>query len=101
LNHAFEHDTGRNSVTGKILDATKTLDVLIWFCGLSSPASAHPRVEARVAAGGHIATSEEEKSVSRYRPKAQTEPHQTHAARRHSIRSTNNSAEAAADGTGA
>jgi hypothetical protein len=36
-------------VTAKILEATTTHDVLIWFCGLSSP-ELHI---ARVAAGGH------------------------------------------------
>ena len=37
LNHAFETTLGGKSVTEKILEAAKTHDVLIWFCGLSSP----------------------------------------------------------------
>jgi len=37
LNHAFETILGGKSVTAKILEAAKTHDVLIWFCGLSSP----------------------------------------------------------------
>ena len=37
LNHAFETTLGGKSVTAKILEAAKTHDVLIWFCGLSSP----------------------------------------------------------------
>src|SRR5579863_7270242 len=34
---AFETTLGGKSVTAKILEAAKTHDVLIWFCGLSSP----------------------------------------------------------------
>src|SRR5688500_7771280 len=36
LNHAFETTLGGKTVAAKILEATKTHDVLIWFCGLSS-----------------------------------------------------------------
>jgi predicted ABC-type ATPase len=53
LNHAFETTLGGKTVTAKILEATKTHDVLIWFCGLSSPERHIARVKARVAAGGH------------------------------------------------
>lgn len=53
LNHAFETTLGGKTVTAKILQATKTHDVLIWFCGLSSPELHIARVKARVAAGGH------------------------------------------------
>src|SRR5258708_30755136 len=53
LNHAFETTLGGKSVTAKIMEATKTHDVLIWFCGLSSPELHIARVNARVAAGGH------------------------------------------------
>ena len=53
LNYAFETTLGGKTVTAKILEATKTHDVLIWFCGLSSPELHIKRVNARVAAGGH------------------------------------------------
>jgi len=53
LNYAFETTLGGNTVAAKILQATKTHDVLIWFCGLSSPELHIARVKARVAAGGH------------------------------------------------
>ena len=51
LNHVFETTLGGKSVTEKILQAAKTLDVLIWFCGLSSPELHIARVKARVAGG--------------------------------------------------
>jgi predicted ABC-type ATPase len=51
LNHAFETTLGGKSVTAKILQATKTHSVLIWFCRLSSPELHIARVEARIAAG--------------------------------------------------
>jgi predicted ABC-type ATPase len=53
LNFAFETTLGGKTVTAEILEATKTHDVLIWFCGLSSPELHIKRVNARVAAGGH------------------------------------------------
>jgi predicted ABC-type ATPase len=53
LNYAFETTLGGKTVTAKILEATKTHDVLIWFGGLSSPELHIKRVKARVAAGGH------------------------------------------------
>jgi predicted ABC-type ATPase len=95
LNHAFETTLGSNSVTAKILDAAKTHDVLIWFCGLSSPELHIARVKARVAAGGHPIP--EEKIRERY-PNAQLSlirlmPHAAY------IKVYDNSAEAAADGT--
>jgi predicted ABC-type ATPase len=49
LNHAFETTPGGKSVTSKILEVVKTHDVLIWFCGLSSPELHIARVKARVA----------------------------------------------------
>jgi hypothetical protein len=49
LNHVFETTLGDKSVTEKILQATKTHDVLIWFCGLSSPELHIGRVNAGVA----------------------------------------------------
>jgi predicted ABC-type ATPase len=95
LNHAFETTLGGKSVAAKILEATKTHDVLIWFCGLSSPDLHIARVEARVAAGGHPIP--EEKIRERY-PNAQLNliklmPHAAY------IKICDNSAEAAADGT--
>jgi predicted ABC-type ATPase len=95
LNHAFETTLGGKSVTAMILEATKTHDVLIWFCGLSSPELHIARVEARVAAGGHPIP--EEKIRERY-PQAQLNliklmPHVAY------IKVYDNSAEAVADGT--
>lgn len=51
--YAFETTLGGNTVPAKIADAARTHDVLMWFCGLSSPEQHISRVEARVAAGGH------------------------------------------------
>jgi predicted ABC-type ATPase len=95
MNHAFETTLGGKSVTEKILEAAKTHDVLIWFCGLSSPELHIARVKARVAAGGHPIP--EEKIRERY-PNAQLNliklmPHVAY------IKVYDNSAEAAADGT--
>jgi predicted ABC-type ATPase len=95
LNHAFETTLGGKTVTAKILQATKTHDVLIWFCGLSSPELHIARVKARVAAGGHPIP--EEKIRERY-PQAQLNlirlmPHVAY------IQVHDNSMEAAADGT--
>ena len=95
LNHAFETTLGGKSVTEKILGAAKSHDVLIWFCGLSSPELHIARVKSRVAAGGHPIP--EEKIRGRY-PNAQLNliklmPHAAY------IKVYDNSAEAAADGT--
>jgi predicted ABC-type ATPase len=51
--HAFETTLGGNTMTAAIRDATRTHDVLMWFCGLSTPELHIARVQARVAAGGH------------------------------------------------
>lgn len=95
LNYAFETTLGGKTVTAKILEATKTHDVLIWFCGLSSPELHIARVKARVAAGGHPIP--EEKIREPY-PLAQLNlirlmPHVSY------IKIYDNSTEAAADGT--
>ena len=95
LNHVFETTLGGKSVTEKILQAAKTHDVLIWFCGLSSPELHIARVKARVAGGGHPIP--EEKIRERY-PNAQLNliklmPHAAY------IKVYDNSAEATADGT--
>ena len=95
LNYAFETTLGGKTVTAEIQEATKTHDVLIWFCGLSSPELHIARVEARVAAGGHPIP--EEKIRERY-PLAQLNliklmPHVAY------IKVYDNSAEADADAT--
>lgn len=52
-NYAFETTLGGNTVPAKIKAASETHDVLMWFCGLSSPELHLARVKARVAVGGH------------------------------------------------
>lgn len=52
-NYAFETTLGGRTVPAKIKAASRTHDVLIWFCGLASPELHIARVKARVAAGGH------------------------------------------------
>ncbi|HEX3914583.1 MAG TPA: hypothetical protein VHW71_13830 [Steroidobacteraceae bacterium] len=82
-------------MTAKILQATKSHSVLIWFCGLSSPELHIARVAARVAAGGHPIP--EEKIRERYSPAQmnliELMPHVAY------IKVYDNSEEAAADGT--
>lgn len=51
--HAFETTLGGRTVPRKLLQASETHDVMVWFCGLSSPEQHLARVRARVAAGGH------------------------------------------------
>ena len=51
--HAFETTLGGRTVAAKIRSATKSHDVLVWFCGLASPELHVARVRARVAMGGH------------------------------------------------
>jgi predicted ABC-type ATPase len=51
--HAFETTLGGHTVAARIAAATRTHDVIIWFCGLASPDLHVARVRARVAAGGH------------------------------------------------
>ena len=51
--HAFETTLGGTTVARKIREAARTHDVIIWFCGLSSPEQHVQRVAARVQAGGH------------------------------------------------
>lgn len=95
LNHAFETTLGGKTVTAKLLEAAKSHDVLIWFCGLASPELHIARVKARVAAGGHPIP--EEKIRERY-PLAQLNliklmPHAAY------IKVYDNSTDAAADET--
>jgi predicted ABC-type ATPase len=51
--YAFETTLGGNTVPRRILEATRSHDVLVWFCGLSSPQQHLARIRARVACGGH------------------------------------------------
>ncbi len=94
-NYTFETTLGGTTVAARVLEATKTHDVLIWFCGLSSPELHIARVKARVAAGGHPIP--EQKIRERYKS-AQINliklmPHVTY------IKVCDNSAEASDDGT--
>jgi predicted ABC-type ATPase len=52
-NYAFETTLGGRTVPARIGAASETHDVLMWFCGLSSPELHLARVKARVAVGGH------------------------------------------------
>lgn len=51
--HAFETTLGGRTVPARIAEAAATHDVVIWYCGLTSPELHMARVKARVAAGGH------------------------------------------------
>lgn len=51
--YAFETTLGGRTVPARIKAASKTHDVIVWFCGLSSPEQNIARVKARVAVGGH------------------------------------------------
>ena len=51
--HAFETTLGGTTVARKIREAARTHDVIVWFCGLSTPEQHLRRVAARVKAGGH------------------------------------------------
>jgi predicted ABC-type ATPase len=51
--HAFETTLAGRTMAGRLAEAARTHDVLIWFCGLVSPDQHVSRVRARVAAGGH------------------------------------------------
>lgn len=52
-NFAFETTLGGHTVPLRIHAASRTHDVLMWFCGLSSRELHLARVKARVAIGGH------------------------------------------------
>ena len=89
--HAFETTLGGRTIAAKILAATRTHDVLIWFCGLDSPDRHLARVRARVAQGGHDIP---ESNIRARYPQAQRNlidlmPHLAH------LRVYDNSAEAA------
>lgn len=51
--YAFETTLGGRSVPARIHAATASHDVLIWFCGLSTPEQHIARVQRRVTRGGH------------------------------------------------
>lgn len=51
--HAFETTLGGRTVPARVLDAARSHDVLVWFCGLASPEQHLARIRARVASGGH------------------------------------------------
>lgn len=51
--HAFETTLGGATMAQRIAAASRTHDVLMWFCGLSSAEQHIARVAKRVAAGGH------------------------------------------------
>jgi predicted ABC-type ATPase len=52
-NYAFETTLGGHTVAKLLRSAVSSHDVMIWFCGLSSPELHIMRVQARVRAGGH------------------------------------------------
>jgi len=52
-NHAFETTLGGRTIPARIKGATPSHEVMLWFCGLSSPELHMARVKARVATGGH------------------------------------------------
>ena len=52
-NFALETTLGGSSISQLLLEAAKTHDVLVWFCGLTSPELHIERVTLRVAHGGH------------------------------------------------
>jgi len=52
-NYAFETTLGGRTIAEKILAATRTHDVMMWFFGLASADLHIHRVRTRVASGGH------------------------------------------------
>ena len=57
-NYAFETTLGGNTITALLSKASQTHDVVMLYCGLSSPALHVARVALRVAHGGHHITEE-------------------------------------------
>ena len=51
--YAFETTLGGHTITGRIQAATRTHDVLVWFCGLTSPDLHIRRRRLGRAPGGH------------------------------------------------
>lgn len=54
LNFAFETTLGANTMPNMLIEATQTHNVIVWFCGLSSPEQHIARVNYRVNCGGHV-----------------------------------------------
>jgi len=52
-NYAFETTLGARTIPDMLAKATHTHDVVMLFCGLSSPEQHIERVRSRVASGGH------------------------------------------------
>jgi predicted ABC-type ATPase len=52
-NYAFETTLGGRTIPDMLLEATHTHDVVMLFCGLSSPEQHIERVRSRVVSGGH------------------------------------------------
>ncbi|TAL76988.1 MAG: hypothetical protein EPN76_10220 [Burkholderiaceae bacterium] len=50
---AFETTLGGQSITQNLLQACKTHDVMIWYCGLRDPQLHLDRIKLRVQNGGH------------------------------------------------
>lgn len=50
---AFETTLGGQTITQYLLRASETHDVMIWYCGLSSPQLHLERIRLRVQHGGH------------------------------------------------
>lgn len=51
--YAFETTLGGRTVPARILAASQSHDVLMWFCGLDTPERHIARVRSRASAGGH------------------------------------------------
>lgn len=51
--HALETTLGGRTISALLREATKTHDVIVWFCGLSSVDLHIQRVAQRIAQGGH------------------------------------------------
>ena len=51
--YACETTLGGRTIPARMLAATRTHDVIVWFCGLASADLHVSRVRARVVAGGH------------------------------------------------
>lgn len=51
--HSIETTLGGRTIPARIMAATRTHDVMVWFCGLATPELHIARVKSRVQAGGH------------------------------------------------
>ena len=51
--YAFETTLGGDTITQKLMAASASHDVLVWFCGLRDAAQHIQQVRLRVARGGH------------------------------------------------